>query len=83
VLATGPCNPPVVRVWTAKTGRFGSRLSQEPDALTLGRPNPDPDPSTRGFRRVLLDPSDSISGSVFRVLHLRSHSDMLPLIVKY
>ena len=28
VLATGPGNPPPVRVWTVKTGRFGSRPGQ-------------------------------------------------------
>jgi hypothetical protein len=82
VLATGPGNPPAVRVWTAKTGRFGSRPVQKPDPLTLGGPNPDPYPSTRGFRRVWLDPSVPISGSAFRVSHLWSHSDMLLLIVK-
>ena len=82
VLATGPGNPPAVRVWTAKTGRFGSRPVQETDPLTLGGPNPDPYPSTRGFRRVWLDPSVPISGSAFRVSHLWLHSDMLLLIVK-
>jgi len=82
VLATGPGNRPVVRVWTAITGRFDSKPGQKPDPLTLGRPNPDPYPSTRGFRRVWLDPSGPISGSAFRVSHLGSHSDMLLLIVK-
>jgi len=83
VLATGPGNPPAVRVWTAKTGRFGSRTVQKPDLQTLGGPNPDPYPSTRGLRRVWLDPSVPISGSAFRVSHLWSHSDMRLLIVKY
>jgi len=83
VLATGQGNPPVVRVSTAKTGRFGSRTDQKPDPQTPGGPNPDPCPSTRGFRRVWLDPSVPISGSAFRVSHLWSHSDMLLLIVKY
>ena len=83
MLATGPGNPPAVRVWTAKTGRFGSKPGQKPDPLTLGRPNPDPYPSTRVFRRVWLDLSGPISGSAFRVSHLWSHSDMLLLIVKY
>jgi len=83
VLATGPGNPPAVRVWTAKTGRFGSRTVQKPDPLTLGGPDPDPYPSTRGFRRVWLDPSVPVSGSAFRVSYLWSHSDMLLLIVKY
>ena len=82
VLATGPGIPPAVGVWTAKTGRFGSRPVQNPGPLTLGGPNPDPYPSTRGFRRVWLDPSFPISGSTFRVSHLWSHSDMLLLIVK-
>ena len=81
VLATGPGNPPPVWVWTVKTGRFGSRPSQKPDPQLLGGPNPDPYPSTRGFRRVWLDPSVPISGSACRVSHLWSHSDMLLLIV--
>jgi len=42
VLAMGPGDPPAVRVWTAKTGRLGSRPVQKPDPLTLGGPNPDP-----------------------------------------
>jgi len=67
VLATGPGNPPAVRVWPAKTGRFGSRPVQKPDLLRLGRPTPDPYPSTRGFCRVWLDPSVTMSGSAFRV----------------
>ena len=83
VLATGPGNPQPVRVWTVKTGRFGSRPGQKPDPQLLGGPNPDLYPSTRGFRRVWLDPSVPISGSAFRVSHLWSHSDMLLLIVKY
>jgi hypothetical protein len=83
VLATGPGNPPAVRVWTAKTGRFGSRTVQKPDPQTLGVPNPDPYLSTRGFRRVLVDLSVPISGSAFRVSHISSHSDMLLIIVKY
>ena len=82
VLATGLGNPPAVRVWTAKTSRFGSRPVQKPDPLTLGGPNPDPYPSTRGFRRVWLDPSVPISCSAFRVSHLWSHLDTLLLIVK-
>jgi len=83
VLATGPGIPPAVQVWTTKTGRFGFRPVQKPDPLTLGGPNPDPYPSTRGFCRVWLDPLVPISGSAFRVSHLWSHSDMLLLIVKY
>ena len=83
VLATGPGNPPAVRVWTAITGRFSSRTAQLPDPLTLGGPNPDPYPSTRGFRRVCVDTLVPISGSAFRVSYLWSHSDMLLLIVKY
>jgi hypothetical protein len=83
VLATGPGNPPAVRVWTAKTGWFGSRTGQKPDPQTLGGPNPDPYPSTRVFCRVWLDPSGPISGSAFRVSHLWSHSDMRLLIVKF
>ena len=82
MLATGPGNTPAVRVWTAKTGRFGSRPVQKPDPLTLGGPNPDPYLSTRGFRRVGLDPSVPISGSAFGVSHLWSHSDILLLIAK-
>jgi hypothetical protein len=83
VLATGPGNPPAVRVWSAKMSRFGSRPGQTPDPLTLGGPNPDPYPSISGFRRVWLDSSGPFSGSAFRVSHLWSHSDMLLLIVKY
>jgi len=83
VLATGPGNPPAVRVWTTKTGWFGSKPGQKPDLLTLGGPNPDPYKSTCRFRRVWLDPLGPISGSAFRVSHLWSHSDMLLLIVKY
>jgi len=83
VLATGPGNPPAVWVWTAKTGRFDSGPGQKTDPLTVGGPNPDPYLSTTGFRRVWLDPSVPISGSVFRVSHLRSHSDMLLWIAKY
>jgi hypothetical protein len=83
VLAMGPGNAPAVRVWTANTGQFGSRTVQKPDPQTLGRSNPDSNPSTRGFGRVGLDPSVPISGSVFQVSHLWSHSDMLLLIVKY
>ena len=63
VLATGPGNPPAVRVQTAKTVRFGSKPVQNLDLLHLGRPNPDPYPSTRGLCRVWLDPSVPISGS--------------------
>jgi hypothetical protein len=82
-LATGPGNPAAVRVWTAKIGRFGSRTGQKPDPQTLGGPNPDSYPSTRGFRLVWLDPSVPISGSAFRDSHLWSHSDTGLLIVKY
>jgi len=82
VLATGTGNQLLVWVWTTKTGRFGSRPGQNPDQLTLGGPNPDPYPSTHGFRRVRLDLSVPISGSTFRVSHLWSHSDMLLWIVK-
>jgi len=67
VLATGPGNPPAVRVWTGKTVRFGSRTVQKPDRELLGGPNPYPYPSTRGFCRVWLDPSVPVSGSPFRV----------------
>ena len=67
VLATGPGNPPAVRVLAGKTVRFGSRTVQKPDPQCLGRPNPDLNPSTWGFCRVWLDGSVPISGSVFRV----------------
>jgi hypothetical protein len=83
VLATGPGNLPAVRVWTAKMGQFSSRTVQKPDPQTLGGSNPEPYPSTRGFRRVWLDPSVPISGAAFQVSHLGSHSDMQLLIVKY
>jgi len=83
VLATGPGNPPVVQVWTAKTGRFGSRPGQKLDPLTLGEPNPDLYPSTRTFHQVWLDPSVPISSAAFRLSHLWSHSDILLLIIKH
>jgi hypothetical protein len=83
VLATGPGNLPAVQVWSAKTGWFGSRTVQKPDPQTFGGSNPDLYPTTRGFRRVWLDPSGPISGSAFRVSHLWSLSDMLLIIVKY
>jgi len=67
VLATGLGNLPAVRVWTGKTVRFGSRPVEQPDLELLGRPNPYPYPSTRGFCRVWLDPSVPVSGSPFRV----------------
>jgi len=67
VLATGPRNPPAVRVWTGKTVGFGSWTVQKPDPQLLVGPNPNPYPSTRGFCRVWLDPSVPISGSSFRV----------------
>jgi hypothetical protein len=70
VLATGLDNLLAVRVWTAKTSRLGSRPVENPDPLTVGRPNPDPCPSTRGICRVWLDLSVPISGSAFRVAHL-------------
>jgi len=68
VLATGPFNPPAVRVQIAKTVRFGSKPVQKPDPLHLGGPNPDPYPSTRGFCRVWLDPSVPISSSGIRII---------------
>jgi len=67
VLATGPGNPPAVRVRTGKMVRFSSGTVQKPDPQRLGGPNPDPYPSIRGCCRVSLDPSVPISGSVFRV----------------
>jgi len=83
VLAMVPGNRPAVRVWTAKTGGFGSRPVEKPDRMTLGGPNMDLYLSTRGFRRVWLNPSVQISGSAVWVSHLWSHSYMLLLIVKY
>ena len=68
LLATGPGNPPAVRVRTAKTVRFGSKPIQKPDPLHLGGPNLDPYPSTRRFCRVSLDLSVPISGSGFQVI---------------
>ena len=67
VWATGLGNPPAVRVQTAKTVWFDSKPVQKPNPLHLGRPNPDPYPSTCGFCRVWLDPSVPISGSSIRV----------------
>jgi hypothetical protein len=83
VFATGPGNLQAVRVWTAKTGQFGSKTVQKPIPQTLGRPNLDPYLSTCRFCRVRLDPSVPISGSAFWVSHLWSHSNMRLLIVKY
>jgi hypothetical protein len=83
VLGMGPGNPPAVRVWTAKTGRLGSRPGQKPDPVTLGGPTPVPHKLTCGFRRVRLDPSGPTSSSVFRVSHLWTHSVMLMIFVKY
>ena len=68
VLATGPGNLPVVRVWTGKTVRFGSRTVQTPDPPLLGGPNPALYPSTHRLCRVWLDPSGPISGSAFLVI---------------
>jgi len=67
VFATDPGNPPGVWVGTGNMGRFGSRPVQKPDPEHLGRPNPYPYPSTRGFCRVWLDSSVPVSGSPFRV----------------
>ena len=83
VLATGPGNPPAVRVWTTNKGWFSTRPGQKPDPLTLGGPNLDPYPSSRGCRRVLLGPSVPISGSAFRVSHSWSHLDILLWFVKF
>jgi len=78
-----PGNLPAVRVWTAKTGVFGSRPVEKPELLIYGGPNPNLCWSTHGICRVWLDPAVPISGSAFRVLHLWSHSDILLLIVNY
>jgi hypothetical protein len=67
VLAMGPGNLPAVRVWTAKTGPFGSRTIQKPGTLHLGGPNADPYTSTSGFCRVWLILSVPISGFALRV----------------
>jgi len=83
VLATGRGNLPVAQIWTAKTGPFGSRQVQKPDALTVGRPNPDLDVSTHGFRQDCIDTSIAISGSAICISHLWTHLEMLLLIVKY
>jgi hypothetical protein len=48
--ATGPGNPAAVWVWTSTTSWFGSRPIQKPNPLTVGRQNPDPYPSTCGYR---------------------------------
>ena len=81
VLATCLGDPPEVRVWTAKTGPFGSRTVQKPDPQSLGGPNPVLYPWTCEFRRVWLDPAVPISASAVRVSHLRSHSDIRLIIV--
>jgi hypothetical protein len=64
VLATGPGNPPAVRVRTRKLFSLGSRTVQKLDPQRLAVPKLDPDLSTRRFCRVWLDLSVPISGSV-------------------
>jgi len=66
VLAPNQSNQPVVRVWTAITGPFGSRPVPQPDPLTVGGPHPDPYPSSFGFCRVWLHPSVPILVLRFR-----------------
>ena len=51
--------------WVNSSVRFQNR--PKPDPRLLGRPNPYPYPSTRGFCRVWLDLSVPVSGSPFRV----------------
>jgi len=68
VLATGPGNPPAVRVCTGKTVPFSSRPIKKPDQFLLGSPNPAPYLLTRGFPWVWLDPSGPISGFAFWVI---------------
>jgi len=68
VLATGLSTLPLIRVWTGKTSRFGSRPVQEPNPLLLGGPNANPYQSTHRFRRVWHVPLGPISGSAFRGL---------------
>ena len=68
VLATGPGNPAAVRIRIPTRVWFGSRTIQIPGPQRRGWPNPNPYPSSRGFCRVWLDLSVTISGSVFRVL---------------
>jgi hypothetical protein len=83
VLSTDPGNPPLRRVWTAKTDLFSARHVQKPDPVTQGRLTTDRYPSSRRFRLVWLDPSVPIFISAFQVSHLLSHSDMLQLMVQY
>jgi len=82
VLGKGPGNPPAVRIWLGKTGRFRSRTIQKPDPLLLGGPNLDPYLLTCGFCWVWRDPSVPISSAAFRVFYSWSHSDILMLIPK-
>jgi hypothetical protein len=67
VLATGPGNPPAVRVCTGKTLQFSSRPAQKPDQELLGGQYPYAYPSTRGFCPVWLVLSVPVSRSPFRV----------------
>jgi len=77
VFVMGPADPPVVQVWTAKTGGLGSGPIQKSNLMTLGGPNLDLYMSTCVFHWVWLDPSVSIFSSAFQVSHSVLHSDML------
>jgi len=61
----GQGNLPAVRDRTNETVWHSSRPSQKPNPLLLGRPNPDPYPSTHRFCQVWLDMSVSIPSSGF------------------
>jgi len=83
VLSTSPGNLPAVRVWSSRMSRFGSRPVQKPDPMPLGGSTPDPYLSTCTFYRVWIHPSVPISGSAFRVSHVRSPLHMLLEFIQY
>ena len=68
LLATGPVNPPAVRVWTGKTVWCRSRPVQKHDPEHFGGRTPRLYSSTRGFCRVWVGLSVPVSSSPCQVL---------------
>jgi hypothetical protein len=56
VLATGPGNPPQVRVLTGGSVQFGSHLAKSPNRVVLAGLLPGPDINPRFFGRVVPGP---------------------------